>query len=67
MMMSQKSGFTSIGLWNILNLLGKIPKVITVRLTLLTHPVRMRPIFRAYRGLSVNGLLKMTINTILLN
>jgi len=46
MMMSQKSGFTSTGLWNILNLLGKIPKVITVRLTFLTHPVRMRPNFQ---------------------
>ena len=27
LMMSQKSGFTSIGLWNILHLLAKIPKV----------------------------------------
>jgi len=27
MMLSQKSGFTSIGLWNILHLLAKIPKV----------------------------------------
>jgi len=26
-MMSQKSGFTSTGLWNILHLLAKIPKV----------------------------------------
>jgi len=26
-MLSQKSGFTSIGLWNILHLLAKIPKV----------------------------------------
>jgi len=24
--MSQKSGFTSIGLWNVLHLLAKIPK-----------------------------------------
>jgi hypothetical protein len=37
---------------------------ITVRSTFLAHSVRMKPIFKDYRGLSAMGLVKWTINAV---